>query len=182
MTPTETLIGQPTIQTFTGKMFDILDPKHDQICIEDIAHALSMQCRFTGHTKFHYSVAQHSYLGSFVCQEPLWFLLHDASEAYICDMSRPLKHFTGLGALYQTIEAKIMKVICERFGISTFQPSSVHNTDTAMLYAEKSALMRPCEWSTKWGDETPADVKIEELTTRTVELLFLKRYQQLREI
>src|SRR5688500_14252940 len=85
------------IRTYTGKEFYPLKPELDKIDIEDIAHALSNLCRFTGHTKQFYSVAQHSVLASEfvrVYDNPhlnLFVLLHDASEAYICDISRPLK-------------------------------------------------------------------------------------------
>src|SRR5689334_10911717 len=77
--------------TFSGEPFWPLDPQPEDIRIVDIAHALSLQCRFNGHTKFHYSVAQHSLIMSF--NVPLQFaleaLLHDAAEAYIGDLIRP---------------------------------------------------------------------------------------------
>src|ERR1700757_1336901 len=96
------------IQTFSGKRFSLLEPQPDQICIEDIAHALSLQARFTGHVKYHYSVAQHCwYASQIVAPEfALEALMHDASEAYIGDMSRPMKHFTTAGVEYMKVEAK----------------------------------------------------------------------------
>src|SRR4051812_30250690 len=79
------------MQTFTGRQFWPVDPRADEIAIEDIARALAMTCRFGGHVRFHYSVAQHSFLVSLVCspEHALWGLLHDASEAYLGDVVWP---------------------------------------------------------------------------------------------
>jgi len=79
------------IQTYTGKRFWPLDPRPEDVDILDIAHSLSLLCRFTGHTSSFYSVSQHSIL---VAQEVpkrlrLWALFHDAAEAYIGDIARP---------------------------------------------------------------------------------------------
>src|SRR5262245_13325006 len=84
---------QTWIQTFTGKMFYPLDPRVDDIDIHDIAHHLAMKCRFTGACNKFYSVAQHCVIGSrFIgAQFKLWFLLHDAPEAYLFDAARPIK-------------------------------------------------------------------------------------------
>src|SRR5271166_4295857 len=94
------------IQTYTGIRFDILNPTPEMITIDDIAHHLANCCRFTGAVKWHYSVAQHSYYASLIAG-PQWrprlaleALMHDASEAYICDMARPMKHFTECGKYY----------------------------------------------------------------------------------
>jgi hypothetical protein len=90
------------IQTNSGGVFHILDPREGEIKITDIGHSLAMQCRFTGHVRRFYSIAEHSVLGSYLVPEgdALWFLLHDASEAYIADINRPLKHFTQIGPAY----------------------------------------------------------------------------------
>lgn len=85
--------GAAWILTSTGRQFWPLQPRADEICIEDIAHHLSMQCRFTGATRFHYSVAQHSVLVSQLApdgENPLWGLLHDAAEAYLVDVATRL--------------------------------------------------------------------------------------------
>src|SRR4051794_15527189 len=81
------------ITTFSRRQFWPLDPHSDEIHIEDIAHSLSQQCRFGGHSRSFYSVAQHSCLVSALCKanDALWGLLHDASEAYLGDIPRPLK-------------------------------------------------------------------------------------------
>jgi uncharacterized protein len=95
------------IQTYTGKQFWPLSPLPEDIVIEDIAHALSMQCRFGGHVRTFYSVAQHSVHVSLLVepQYALWGLLHDAAEAYLVDLPRPIKKFSEMGLLYQEIEA-----------------------------------------------------------------------------
>jgi 5'-nucleotidase len=173
------------IETYTGLKFDVLNPRKEQITIQDIGHALSQVCRFAGHTKHFYSVAQHSYLGSFLVPEEnaLWFLLHDASEAYIGDMSSPLKHLTKAGEAYRPIEKRIMQVVCETFGLPETQPPSVHAADIAMLHAEKEQLMGSVVWDRKWGKLIkPADVKIKEITPRKIEKLFLKRFQELQAL
>src|SRR5438128_12538670 len=80
------------MQTYTGRAFYPLDPRLDDICIEDIAHALSMLCRYGGQCQEFYSVAEHSVLMSYAVnpQHALWALLHDATESYMGDLIRPL--------------------------------------------------------------------------------------------
>src|ERR1019366_6268112 len=80
------------IRTYTGILFDFEEPEASPIRIEDIAHALSLLCRFAGHCKEFYSVAEHSVRVSYACPEEhaLWGLMHDASEAYCVDVPRPL--------------------------------------------------------------------------------------------
>jgi len=81
------------IQTYTGKKFWAFDAAIADICIEDIAHALAMRCRFGCHCKEFYSVAQHSVIVSHHLppELKLWGLLHDATEAYLPDVPRPQK-------------------------------------------------------------------------------------------
>lgn len=176
-----------TIETFSGKWFDILDPKAEQIDIESIAHALSMLCRFTGHVKYFYSVGQHSWLGSYLVPKnyALEFLLHDSGEAFLGDMNRPLKHLTEAGPAYREIEYKIMTVIREKYDLPQFQSKIVHEVDNQMLYAEKEQLMTPLQWSQasvegcECPDRTAAKVQIYEMTPREVEIQFLDRFKQL---
>src|SRR5690348_5556551 len=127
------------IETYSGNRFHILDPRQDEINIVDIAHALSMMCRFTGHVRKFYSVAEHSvHVSRLVpAEDAFWGLVHDASESYIQDLNRPLKHFTPVGKTYEKIENVVMKAICKRFDLPVEQPESVHIADNAMLYAEK---------------------------------------------
>jgi len=92
--------------TASGKRFWPLDPRPEDICIEDIAHALSHICRFGGHVREPYSVAQHSVIVSMIVkpENALYGLLHDAAEAYAGDMVRPLKR--GMPA-YRSIESAV---------------------------------------------------------------------------
>lgn len=103
------------IRTYTGRYVDPFDPKPDDIVIEDIAHALSNLCRFGGHTKCFYSVAEHSLLCAVLVpgEHKLAALLHDASEAYLVDIPTPIKNrLPG----YVEAEDRLMKVIAEKFG------------------------------------------------------------------
>jgi 5'-deoxynucleotidase YfbR-like HD superfamily hydrolase len=103
------------IQTFTGRQFWPLDPRPEDIELLDIAHALANKCRYTGHTRSFYSVAQHSVLVSEIvpAADAHWGLLHDASEAYLPDVARPVKREL---AGFQEIENRLMGCVAERDG------------------------------------------------------------------
>lgn len=181
-------MSEAWIETSTGLKFDILDPQPEMIEIADIAHALSLLCRFTGHTKYFYSVGQHSLHCSFLVPEEdmLWALMHDASEAYIGDMNRPLKHFSKAGEYYQEVEVKVQNAICQKFGLSLEEPKSVRIADNQMLYAEKAAVMPgdPAIWTKDWddGNRTPADITIRKTAPEFVEKFFLSRFEQLQKL
>lgn len=138
------------IQTFTGKIFYPLDPRVEEIDIRDIAHSLSLQCRFAGHIREFYSVAEHSVRVARECppEDQLWALLHDASEAYLVDLPRPIKRFCEMGRLYREAEDRLMHCICERFSLPLEQPPSVKRLDTVLLVTEKRDLMsaEPKPW------------------------------------
>jgi 5'-deoxynucleotidase YfbR-like HD superfamily hydrolase len=147
--------------------------------IEDIAHALSQGNRFTGHPKFPYPVAQHCRLGSYLVpyMYALRFLLHDASEAYLGDMNRPLKHFTLAGDEYRKVEARIQSLIYNKFGLSEVEPEIIHEIDNEMLYAEKEQIMPATEWRNQWSkDRKAANVRILETSFRVNKALFLDRF------
>ena len=175
-------MSNATIVTSTGLLFDILEPTHDMVCIEDIAHSSSMCNRFTGHTKFPYPVSQHSRLGSYLVplRFALRFLLHDGSETYIGDVNRPLKHFTKAGDEYRKIERTIQDLIYYNFGLVGDDPEVIHEIDNQMLYAEKAQLMAPTEWRNSWSkDKKAADVQIVETSFRVNKALFLDRFYQI---
>jgi uncharacterized protein len=179
-------ISKAWIITYTGKKFYHLTPKPEMVDILDIAHALSNIGRWTGHTRYFYSVAQHSVYASHITAPEFAFdaLMHDASEAYLGDLNRPLKHFTQAGPAYLEIEAQVEQVIFEKFGVRFPLPEEVKEADTKMLYAEKAQLMRVTEATQyeakKWGrDETEADVAIERWGPRRSEREFLMRFFQL---
>lgn len=123
------------IQTATGRAFWPIDPRPEDVCIEDIAHALSMLCRFGGHCLRFYSVAEHSVLLArhSAPEHKLWALLHDASEAYLVDVPRPLKPFLRG---YREAEDKIMLAVCARFGLGDTMPAQVKADDTSLLMDE----------------------------------------------
>lgn len=135
------------LQTYTGKKFDYLDPQPEQICIEDITHALSLLCRFTGHSVAFYSVAEHSVHVSRLVPDhaALAGVLHDAAEAYIQDIAAPLKR---LLPDYKLVEERVHRAITLRFGVVPFY-RDVRIADLAMLEAERLELMH--EPPEPWG-------------------------------
>jgi 5'-deoxynucleotidase YfbR-like HD superfamily hydrolase len=175
------------IETFTGVMFNLLHPTIEMIAIEDIAHSGSQLCRFTGHTRHHYSIAQHELHGSYLVPEEnaLEFLLHDAAESFVNDMSRPLKHMTAMGDLYRPIEENIQVLVRKKYGLPVIQSPIIHKIDNMMLLAEKKQLMGKADWL-KMGIENwevntneSANIVIQEMAPKEVELKFLKRFKQL---
>ena len=130
------------INTYTGRQFWPLAPRVEDVDIEDIAHALSLQCRFTGHVHEFYSVAQHCCLVAERVPEEdrAWALLHDAPEAYLIDLARPVKHAPWMQQ-YRDVEDCLMAVIAERFGLVGECPDSVKDADKRMLMTEAHSLM-----------------------------------------
>ncbi|MBS1198125.1 MAG: hypothetical protein H6R18_1910 [Proteobacteria bacterium] len=128
--------------TFTGKHLDLIDPQPNMINLLDIAHGLANTCRFSGQCRFYYSVAQHSELASRIVpvEFELEALLHDAAEAYLCDIPSPLKL---LLPDYRAIEARMDAAIRERFGLPATTSPEVKQADLVMLATEKRDLMPP---------------------------------------
>lgn len=166
------------IQTYTGKQVWPLNPRVEDVCVEDVAHALANQCRFTGHTRQFYSVAQHSFLASDHCPEaPLWALLHDAAEAYLCDVSRPVK---GYLTNYREAEERLERVIAEKFGLPWPMPEAVKVIDLKLLATERRDLMNtpPIPWvSTR--DVEPLAERVVPWPAAVAEDLFLMRFREL---
>lgn len=146
------------IATFTGRSINPMQPDMDAISIVDIAHALSNQCRFTGHVRQFYSVAEHSvrcllwvadyikkYENDFDSHTELmtlkWTLLHDASEAYLSDIARPVKSGLGLGEVYKNAETNLMLCIAQKYGLSWPMPELVKRADDVLLRTEQRDLM-----------------------------------------
>lgn len=130
----------PQILTATGRYFDFANPDPDSIDINDIACALSRICRFTGHTTQSYSVAQHCVYVSHVVPEKyaLQGLLHDAAEAYLGDVSSPLKQ---LLPDYKVIEQRIEAAICAKFGLPFPLHPTIKKADLRMLVTERREFM-----------------------------------------
>lgn len=135
----------PWTQTNSRRKMFATKPIAEEIFLGDIAHALSQQCRFTGHTSAFYSVAQHSVMvsrGLEPCDPKLalWGLLHDASEAYLADIPAPIKRHRLMEG-YRDLEDRVMKAVCERFGLPAEQPHVVHTVDRIQQDFEARALL-----------------------------------------
>ena len=139
---TDTIDIQGSIITYTGRLFWPLTPRIEDINLLDICHALSNQCRFTGHTNSFYSVAEHScHVHDNLPQEyKLAGLLHDASEAYLMDLARPVKEQDAM-FLFREAEEKIMKLIAEKFGFEYPYPKDIYKVDKILLNTEYRDLM-----------------------------------------
>jgi len=163
----------PFIVTYTGRRFRVDAPTVSQVDIFDIAHSLSMQCRFTGHTKRFYSVAEHSVLVSRRVPEPfaLCGLLHDATEAYLTDVAKPVKR---LLPDYNTLESNLYRIIALKFGLPRAIPPEVKEADRAYLLIEANQLMPGGQ-----GYSTPDEPWIVGWSPERAEQAFLDRFAYL---
>ena len=174
------------IETFTGTRFRPLSPVSKDIKLTDIAHALSHQCRFSGHTREFYSVAEHSVRVSQLLEEQgysvrtqLWGLLHDASEAYLQDVASPLKRQDCFDS-YREAEQRLMLAICHTFELPSKQPEAVTKADLSLLATEARDLM-PYK-SEHWGSlkAKPLPTPIVPWSPDQAKKLFIRRYVDLR--
>lgn len=166
--------------TFSGIKFYPLDPRPEEILIEDVAHALSMVCRFGGHTRIFYSVAQHSVLVSRKLPDELKFvgLMHDATEAYLGDMIRPLKLEIPQ---YQEVEKKLWKVMAEKWRLPEKIPDLVKYHDNCALMTERRDLIAATDYL--WGLESdfPAyEHRLHPINPFFAEREFLKEFEELK--
>lgn len=145
-----------------GKYFP-LAPRAEDIEIKDVARALSNQCRYAGHVARFYSVAEHSVRVSRIVYErtsdpelALWGLLHDASEAYLTDIPRPLKIQPAF-AEYRRLEKLNQAAICERFSLSLDEPEIVREIDAEILGTEAEQLKQPIH--PDWTASVPGGLK-----------------------
>jgi 5'-deoxynucleotidase YfbR-like HD superfamily hydrolase len=170
------------LQTYLGKRFYVCDPRPEDMDIEVIAHALSQQVRFSGHTRGAYSVAQHCVMVSDLSarEDALWGLLHDASEAYLVDIPSPLKRLPEFSG-YLALEAKIMAAICDRYGLPREMPASVRHADLVALVTEARDLMSPLQEGFYGGltPPEPMSERVEPLDPYRAKRLFLHRFRDL---
>lgn len=182
------------IRTYTGKKFYILDPRPEDIDILDVAHALSFKCRFSGHCKTFYSVAQHSLYvsyGAFNLPKEFddikgdlcfWGLLHDLAEAYLPDTPRPIKGM-GIGIL-QEAEDKIMKAAVKHFDLKPKkQPDVITLLDNSVGIKECLAIMEGSteeDWSGNDSMELNNIQIVPMLKPETVKRKFLEFFDLLR--
>lgn len=183
----------PWIQTFTGRRFPIWDPQPEDVDPWDIIHALARLCRFTGHATTSYSVAQHSVLAAEQFEPgpvalQLRALLHDAHEAYVGDLSRPIKSCLPR---YQTACRLIQRAVLRRFGLAEQDEAAdaeIKHVDNRLCLTEARDLMgvtdlgswretlagaRPYQWPiSAWGPTVAERMfgrRVEKLTVRLQE-------------
>lgn len=167
------------MQTYTGRAFYPMAPAVEDIDPVDIAHALSLLCRYGGHVQTFYSVAEHCVLMSYAVapKNALWALLHDATEAYMGDLIRPLKHAMPE---YRVAENRLMGVICDRFGLDWTCPAEVKAADNRILRDERDALLTdpPLPW--KSIEDVPRlGVRVEGWLPVEAEKRYLSRLHEL---
>lgn len=167
------------INTYTGRRFDVMNPNVDQVCLTDIAHALSLICRFTGHTERFYSVAQHSVLVSQVCDpaDALEGLFHDATEAYLSDLSRPVKHDPAM-IEYRAAEQRLHVTIMQRFNLRLAEPPSVKTADMRLVANEAHQLLPKLhpDWT---FNNAIVDLTIDPWSPLEAECRFYRRFAEL---
>jgi hypothetical protein len=163
------------IRTFTGRSVDPFNMRAEDIDIVDIAHALSMICRYGGHVSQFYSVAEHSCLVSFSLPRELalWGLLHDAGEAYLGDIPTPIKT-----KIHREREDAVMLAVIERFNLDpNVMPFDVHRADKAILADEMFNMMGGHK-----PHDTPLGVKIHNWSPEQAKRNFLIAFQDLTSI
>jgi hypothetical protein len=174
-----------SIQTVSGRWIDPLDPDPAEIVITDIAQALANQCRFGGHSRSFYSVAQHCCIVTDTCVErgassgaALNALLHDAGEAYLVDLPHPLKHRSPLGPPYREAEARLEEAIRVRFELDPAF-ADLKLIDRCLLATERRTFASSVDtWPELEGFE-PLEIAIEPWDPTRAKSEFLARFEEL---
>lgn len=168
------------IETYTGRAFWPLHPTVEALSVIDIAHALSNQCRYSGHVKWFYSVAQHCVLLAKWLQERggspedcLQILMHDAPEAYLVDIPRPVKQYMPQ---YRVWDKAINDKVREWMGWSDKpMPTMQDELDSRIIVDERAQLMSNS--GLDWGhDLAPLGIVIEPWEPEYAEKAFLTLY------
>lgn len=164
--------------TYTGARYWPAAPQAADVRIIDIAHHLSMLCRYTGACRRFYSVAEHSVLVSQIVppEHALCGLLHDAPEAYTNDINKPLKRSLPD---YQRIEELNWTVIAGKFGLPWEMPEAVHEADYVMLRTEQVRLMPYCEFTDDWAREAHPTLQLGCWSPAEAEAKFMSRFYEL---
>ncbi len=177
---------QAYIQTFTGKLIDVLDLDIDLLDIRDIAHSLSQQCRFNGHCGEFYSVAQHCVYVSrqLPKKKKLAGLMHDGTETYLCDIPSPLKpHLSN----YKQLELAAAKKIEEKWfdGLDVLEDPEIKEADVRMLATEFRDLRShnsPVEhWTALKGVKPYPNLVIKPWSVKKAEKKFLETFYKLQQ-
>lgn len=168
----------PTILCRSGAYFDFEDPEASTFTIDDIAHGLSNICRFTGHCRYFYSVAEHSIHASHIVPQEYAFeaLMHDASEAFVGDVAKPLK---CLLPDYRKIEDRVEKAVLSRFGLTPPLSQVVKRADLKMLRVEQSQAMRNGDIWPGLSEINAPDVVLRFWQPGEAKARFLSRYEEL---
>lgn len=169
---------RPDILTSTGRYFDYTNGQN-VITVQEVAYALANICRFGGHCRPFYSVAEHSIRVSEIVplQDAMWGLLHDAAEAYLGDVPRPLKN---LLPDYRKIEKRIEAEILPKLGLKGPKPDSVKHADVVMLATEQRDLMpaHDDQWALIEGID-PLPDRIVPMTPYWACMKFMDRYHEI---
>lgn len=173
------------ITTYTGKHFDPINPDMSQVVIEDIAHALSLICRGNGQVKSFFSVGQHcinaakeAIARGYSQKVILACLLHDASECYMSDVPRPLKHTM---TEYVRIENDLLELIYEKFlgnNLTVTESALVKAIDNDLLYYDLKELLN----HNSDGDAPTLLISLnyEFIPFEQIEQTYLKLYEEYR--
>lgn len=180
------------VMTHTGKMFNPFHPDENLICIEDIAHALSMQCRYNGHLKKFYSVAEHSIDVALVLKKlglpaktQLLGLLHDAVEAYLSDVPAPVKKYLpDFKNLEDNLSSTIIRKLHPLFrdlSVNDFFFVNLIDKDISIIEARK--LLGEAEWNSVETifDTKNLDYMFFRISSKVAEKIFKKVYRSLLE-
>ncbi len=175
----------PYIQTSSGRWVNPFDPDPAMLDPDDIARALANVCRFGGHTRAFYSVAQHSVIVSELVQERggdvedvFAALMHDATEAYLGDMPHPIKHRSPLGAAFKEAEDRLEAVLQARFAIKPDVPE-IKRVDRALLATERGAFSSiSWDWPELEGVEA-LDLELVAWSPDEAARRFTERYAEL---
>lgn len=168
----------PSIMLSSGSWFDLLDPQNSEFTIFDIAHGLSNICRYSGQCSRFYSVAEHSL---YVCEVSDKFkleaLLHDAAEAFIGDITGPLKQ---LLPQYKEIEKNIENAIAHKFNLCLAAKTTTKVADLRVLAAEQAQIMpRGTDFWASPSRTAPADITVEFLSPSESKERFLRKFFEL---
>lgn len=162
-------------------LFPLHDPKPSDVLFDDISHSLARICRYTGHTDRHYSVAEHSLL---VARRVLRMtgdlekayagLMHDAAEAYVGDICRPLKNTSpDLEKALDAVENRVWGAITLKFGFPYNLPKEIHEADDFLYRVEYSVLFQR-------EDQHP-DLPIQCARPDLAEAAFRRMHSELRQ-
>lgn len=175
----------PYLQTVSGRWVNPFDPDPEQLDAGDIARSLANQCRFGGHCRAFYSVAQHSVIVSELvesrggdAEDAFAALMHDATEAYLGDMPHPLKHRSALGRAFREAEGHLEQAIRDRFRIRP-DVLEIKRVDRALLASERRAFSAETwHWPELEGVD-PLDIELTAWSPDEAEAAFNRRYAEL---